>query len=93
VDILVAVEKTGKNCSIRELEWRWATDHEGGGHKMRHSTCCYEKRGEGDREECIWIRKWRKMWEKSKDILCFFLTEHYALKVYWGSGAIAPLIL
>jgi hypothetical protein len=25
--------------------------------------------------------------------LCFFLTEHYAMKAYWGSGSIAPHIL
>jgi hypothetical protein len=25
--------------------------------------------------------------------LCFFLAEHHAMKAYWGSGGIAPLIL
>jgi len=25
--------------------------------------------------------------------LCFFLTDHHAMKAYWGSGGIAPLIL
>jgi hypothetical protein len=26
-------------------------------------------------------------------VLSLFLTEHYAMKVYWGSGGIAPCIL
>jgi hypothetical protein len=24
--------------------------------------------------------------------LCFLLTEHHAMKAYWGTGGIAPLI-
>jgi hypothetical protein len=30
---------------------------------------------------------------KIKLSLCFFLTEHHAMKAYWGSGDMAPLIL
>jgi hypothetical protein len=30
---------------------------------------------------------------KIKRFLCFFITEHHAMKVYWGSGSIAPSIL
>jgi len=30
---------------------------------------------------------------KVKMSLCFFLTEHHAMKAYWGSGGIAPRIL
>jgi hypothetical protein len=30
---------------------------------------------------------------KVKLSLCFFLTEHHAMKMYWGSGCIAPHIL
>jgi hypothetical protein len=30
---------------------------------------------------------------KVKLPLCFFLTEHHAIKVYWGSESIVPLIL
>jgi hypothetical protein len=30
---------------------------------------------------------------KGKVVLCFFLTEHHAMKAYWGSGGIAPRIL
>jgi len=26
-------------------------------------------------------------------LLCFFLTEHHAMKAYWGSGGIAPRII
>jgi hypothetical protein len=26
-------------------------------------------------------------------LLCFFLTEHHAVKAYWGSGGIPALIL
>jgi hypothetical protein len=29
---------------------------------------------------------------KVKVSLCFFLTEHHAMKAYWGCGSIAPLI-
>jgi hypothetical protein len=25
--------------------------------------------------------------------LCFFLTQHHAMKAYWGSEGVAPLIL
>jgi hypothetical protein len=33
------------------------------------------------------------MWsgKKVKLFVCFFLTEHHAMKAYWGSGGIAPL--
>jgi hypothetical protein len=30
---------------------------------------------------------------KVKLFLSFFLTKHHAMKAYWGSGGIAPLIL
>jgi hypothetical protein len=30
---------------------------------------------------------------KGKVVPVLFLTEHYAMKVYWGSECIAPLIL
>jgi len=30
---------------------------------------------------------------KVKLSLCFFLTEHEAMKAYWGNGGIAPIIL
>jgi len=30
---------------------------------------------------------------KGKDVSVIFLTEHHAMKAYWGSGSIAPLIL
>jgi hypothetical protein len=30
---------------------------------------------------------------KVKLSLCFFLTEHDAMKAYWGSGGLAPRIL
>jgi hypothetical protein len=30
---------------------------------------------------------------KVKLSLCFFLTEHHAMKAYWGSGGIASLVL
>jgi hypothetical protein len=30
---------------------------------------------------------------KGKVVPVLFLTEHHTLKVYWGSGGIAPLIL
>jgi hypothetical protein len=30
---------------------------------------------------------------KLKVFLCFFLTEQHAMKMYWGIGDIAPLIL
>jgi len=30
---------------------------------------------------------------KVKLSLCLFLTEHQAMKAYWGSGDIAPLVL
>jgi len=30
---------------------------------------------------------------KVKLFLCFFLTEQYAIKAYWGSGGITPRIL
>jgi hypothetical protein len=30
---------------------------------------------------------------KGKLSLCLFLTDHHAMKAYWGSGGIAPLIL
>jgi hypothetical protein len=33
-------------------------------------------------------------WEgKGKVVLVLLLTEHHAMKIYWGSGGIAPLIL
>jgi hypothetical protein len=30
---------------------------------------------------------------KGKVVPVLFLTEHHAMKAYWGSGGIAPLIL
>jgi hypothetical protein len=30
---------------------------------------------------------------KDKVVPVFFLTEHHAMKAYWGSGGIAPIIL
>jgi hypothetical protein len=30
---------------------------------------------------------------KVKLSLCFFFTEHHAMKAYWGSGGIAPPII
>jgi hypothetical protein len=44
------------------------------------------------------FRRTRRRWEdnirmvKVKLSLCF-LTKHHAMKAYWGSGGIAPLIL
>jgi hypothetical protein len=29
----------------------------------------------------------------TNDVVCLFFTEHHAMKAYWGSGGIAPLIL
>jgi hypothetical protein len=39
---------------------------------------------------------WKTVLSESKNVklsLCFFLTEHHAMKAYWGSAGIAPHIL
>jgi hypothetical protein len=40
--------------------------------------------------QCDNIHAYRK---KGKVIPVLFLTKHHAMKTYWGSGGIAPLIL
>jgi hypothetical protein len=41
----------------------------------------------------LFSRHLHVIYVKVKLFLCFFLTEHHAMKVYWESGAIAPCIL
>jgi hypothetical protein len=40
--------------------------------------------------ECRSVEVWQV---KVKLSLCFFLTEHHAMKAYWGSGGMTPRIL
>jgi len=35
----------------------------------------------------------KTLYKKVKLSLCYFLTEHHAMKAYWGSACIAPRIL
>jgi hypothetical protein len=46
-------------------------------HRLSHSQCKGKGKDKG----------------KDKIVPALFLTEHHAMKAYWGSGGIAPLVL
>jgi hypothetical protein len=45
--------------------------------------------------ECVKIEGFKFIFDRQVKVksLCFVLTEHHAIKAYWGSGGIAPRIV